>query len=216
MICPLAERKYGVTRGFPVLKRDGLDSDQRMMWDQLTLGPRGFYTGGAGAKRLPDLYNAWLHFPEFGLLMLRLADEIRARSEFSGKLRELVILTTSMLLNSRVEYDFHAPLARNQGLSDAVVSAIGEGSDPPFTDDTERVIYQANVELVRTATLADEAREEVVRSIGHRGLMQLVAAVGLYIIVCHTSNVAGVQLADDFSADAQKLNAFYSGKATGR
>ena len=65
---------------FPVLSREALDDAQRCLWDELTLGTRGFYTGGAQATRLPDLYNAWLQFPQFGHLMLRLADELRARS----------------------------------------------------------------------------------------------------------------------------------------
>ncbi len=90
---------------FPVLRKDELDADQRALWDELTLGPRGFYTGGAAAERVPDLYNAWLQFPEFGRLMLRLGDEIRACSELSGKHRELVVLTTSAMLGARVEYE---------------------------------------------------------------------------------------------------------------
>ena len=37
--------------GFPILTKDELDSEQKALWDELTLGPRGFYTGGAEAKR---------------------------------------------------------------------------------------------------------------------------------------------------------------------
>ena len=51
---------------FPVLNKAELDAGQRKLWDELTLGPRGFYTGGAEAERQPDLYNAGLQFPEFG------------------------------------------------------------------------------------------------------------------------------------------------------
>ena len=61
--------------GFPILKKDGLDADQRVLWDELTLGPRGILTGGAAAERIPDLYNAWMHFPAFGHLM-QLFDQV--------------------------------------------------------------------------------------------------------------------------------------------
>jgi len=195
---------------FPVLGKQDIDAAQRAFWDELTLGPRGFLTGGANAKRLPDLYNAWLQFPEFGHIMLQLADAIRAHSDLSGKLRELVILTTSILLGTRVEYEFHAPFARNEGLSEAVINAIGDDTPPPFSDETERVVFQANVELIRTAKLSEATRGDVVRIMGHRGLMQLIAAVGLYTIVSQTTNVAGVKLADDFSADSAKLSAFFT------
>ncbi|MGB8365804.1 MAG: carboxymuconolactone decarboxylase family protein [Rhizomicrobium sp.] len=197
---------------FPILTKDELDAGQRSLWDELTLGPRGFYTGGPDAGRLPDLYNAWLQFPEFGKLMLRLGDVIRAHSELPGKLRELVVLTTSSLLNARVEYEFHIPFARNEGLSDAVIAAIGEGAAPQFSNEAERIIYEANVQLLRTATLTERTREEVVKIIGFRGLVQLIAAVSLYVVTAHTTNVAKVKLAEDFSADPEKLKDFFAGK----
>lgn len=197
---------------FPVLTKEELDAEQRKLWDELTLGPRGFYTGGAEARRLPDLYNAWLQFPEFGELMLRLGDAIRAKTELPGKLRELVVLTTSATLGAQVEYEFHIPFAQNEGLSDALVAAIGKGETPPFADDAERIVYQANVQLLRTAALAVETREEVIGAIGYRGLMQLVATVMLYVVTAYTTNVARVKLADDFSADPQMLKDFFAGK----
>jgi len=200
---------------FPVLMRDELDAEQRSLWDELTLGPRGFYTGGPDARRLPDLYNAWLQFPEFGKLILRLGDEVRARTELPGKFRELVVLTTSALLNARVEYEFHVPFARNEGLPDAVIAAIGAGTVPPFTDDAERIIYEANVQFLRTATLAEHTRGEVVQAVGFRGLVQLIAVISLYVITAYTTNVARVRLAEDFSADPVKLKDFFAGRPVG-
>jgi len=197
---------------FPVLTKNDLDDDQRLLWDELTLGPRGFYTGGPEAKQVPDLYNAWLHFPEFGLLMLKVADTVRAQTELSGKHRELVVLTTSMLLGVRVEYDFHIPFAQNEGLPDDLIEAIGKGEIPTFANEDERIVYEANVQLVRTGTLTGHTRREVLSIIGTRGLMQLIAVVGQYVIVSYTSNVAGVKLHEDFSADPQKLKDFYAGK----
>lgn len=196
---------------FPILKKEDLDAKQMSLWDELTLGPRGFYTGGRDAKRMPDLYNAWLQFPEFGQLMLRLGDEIRGHSELSGKLRELVVLTTSAYFNARVEYEFHIPFARNEGLSDAVIAAIGERAVPQFSDEAERVVFEANVQLLRTARLSERTREEIIKIIGFRGLVQLIAAITLYIVTAFTTNVARVKLADDFSADPEKLKVFFSG-----
>jgi hypothetical protein len=41
---------------FPVLGKNELDDKQRKLWDELTLGPRGFYTGrSALAERLSVL-----------------------------------------------------------------------------------------------------------------------------------------------------------------
>jgi len=197
---------------FPVLRKDELDAAQRKLWDELTLGPRGFYTGGPDAERLPDLYNAWLQFPEFGELMIRLGDAVRTRVELSGKLRELIVLTTSAMLGAQVEFDFHVPFARNEGLPDAVIDALGKGEAPPFADDVERVVHEANVQLVRTGVLSPETREDVIEALGYRGLMALIAVATLYVVTAYTTNVARVKLADDFSADPEKLKHFFAGK----
>lgn len=196
---------------FPVLAKADLDAEQRAFWDDLTLGPRGFYTGGAEAERLPDLYNAWLQFPEFGQAMTRLGDALRARSELSGRWRELVVLTTSALLGARVEFDFHVPFAQGEGLPDVVINAIGAGLAPSFDDDRDRVVYEANVQLLRSARLTPALREEALAVLGHRGLMQLIAAVTLYAATAWTTNVARVELAEDFSADPEQLKDFFAG-----
>jgi 4-carboxymuconolactone decarboxylase len=197
---------------FPVLTKTDLDSKQRALWDELTLGPRGFYTGGPEAKRLPDLYNAWLQFPEFGQLILRWGDAIRAHTELSGKYRELVVLTTSAMLGARVEYEFHVPFAQNEGLPESVIAAIGEQVIPSFATEGERIIYEANVQFLKTATLTERARDDLIGLIGFRGMVQLIAVINLYVITAYTTNVARVKLAEDFSADPDLLKAFFAGK----
>lgn len=197
---------------FPILGKADLDARQRLLWDELTQGPRGFFVGGADAKRLPDLYNAWLQFPEFGQIVLRLGDAIRARPELPGKLRELVVLTTSVLLGARVEYEFHVPFARDEGLSDAVIAAVGNGAVPPFSHEAERMTYEATVQLLKTGALTEQTRTELVDTLGLAGLVQLIAAVGLYAITAFTTNVAKADLAEDFSADSEKLKDFFAGK----
>jgi alkylhydroperoxidase family enzyme len=197
---------------FPILTKANLDQKQMVLWDELTLGPRGFYTGGPDAKRLPDLYNAWLQFPEFGQLLLRLGDEIRAHTQLAGKYRELVVLTTSAMLGARVEYEFHVPFAQNEGLPENVIKAIGEGTIPSFLDKGERIIYEANAQFLKTATLTERVREEVIALVGFDGMVQMIAAISLYVITAYTSNVARVKLAKDFSADPEVLKDFFAGK----
>lgn len=198
---------------FPVLKKADLDETQRALWDELTLGPRGFYTGGAEAERLPDLYNAWLQFPEFGELMIKFGDVLRTKAQLSGRFRELIVLTTSAMLGARVEFDFHVPFARNEGLSDGLIEAIGAGEVPAFADEAERVVYDANVQLLRRAALTHETREEAIAVLGYRGVTELIATVSLYVVTAYTTNVARVKLADDFSADPDRLKDFFAGKA---
>jgi 4-carboxymuconolactone decarboxylase len=198
--------------GFPQLTRDQLDPAQLELWDELTLGPRGFYTGGAATKRLPDLYNAWMQFPEFGQIMLRLGDAVRARKDLPGRLREIIVLVTSARLGAIVEFDFHVPFALNEGLSQELVDAIRAGREPPFADDAERATWEANVQLLETATLAPATRDRLIAAIGYPGLVELLATVMLYVVTAWTTNVARVKLAEDFSADPDQLKDFFAGK----
>ncbi len=199
--------------GFPILRKGDLDETQRALWDELTLGPRGFYTGGAEAERLPDLYNAWIQFPEFGELMLRLGDVLRTKTHLPGRLRELIVLTTSAMLGARVEFDFHVPFAQNEGLSQDLIEAVGAGAVPPFADAAERVVFEANVQILRTGALTGETREQAIELLGYRMLTEVIATVMLYAVTAWTTNVARVKLADDFSADPQQLKDFFAGKA---
>ena len=197
---------------FPVLGRAALDAEQRALWDELTLGPRGFYTGGPEAERLPDLYNAWLQFPELGQQMLRLGDAIRGASQLDGAAREIIVLTTSARLGAWVEFDFHVPFARNEGIADDVITALRAGEPPAFGRDADRIVHAANLELLRDATLSPRTRGEALALLGHRGMMQLIATVMLYAVTAWTTNVARVKLADDFAVDQARLDAFFAGK----
>lgn len=197
---------------FPVLGKAELDETQRALWDELTLGPRGFYTGGAEATRLPDLYNAWLQFPQFGALMIRLGEVLRTQTQLSGALRELIVLATSARLGAWVEFDFHVPFARNEGLSDALIEAIRESRDPPFADARERVVHACNVQLLQAGALAPETREAAIETLGYRGVTEVIATISLYAVTAWTTNVARVKLADDFSADPQQLKDYFAGK----
>lgn len=196
---------------FPYLKKEELDQEQRRFWDFITLGERGFYTGGAAATRLPDLYNAWLQFVPLGVAATGLGDEVRKRSALPGKLRELVVLFTSARLGARVEFDFHTPFALDQGLSTELIEAIGRGERPEFQDDAERIVYEANMQLIGTGDLSSGTKRELVDLLGFNGMMQFVAAVSLYVINAYTTNIANVKLAEDFSADPDKLKRHYAG-----
>jgi 4-carboxymuconolactone decarboxylase len=144
--------------------------------------------------------------------MLRLGDVLRTKTQLPGRFRELIVLTTSAMLRARVEFDFHVPFAQNEGLSDALIEAIGAGEVPPFADEAERVVFEANVQLLRAGALTQDTREEVIAQLGYRGVTELIATVTLYVVTAYTTNVARVKLADDFSADPQRLKDFFAGK----
>lgn len=198
---------------FPVLNRDLLqDDDQRAFWDEVTQGARGFYCGGPESKRIPDLYNAWLQFPQFARAIFQIADAVRTGCELPGKLRELLVLVTCARLGARVEFDFHVPFAEAEGLSGEFIAAVRAGRKPPFADEGERIAYEANVQLLQAATLSDRTREELVAHLGYRGLVHLVATMVVYVATAYTMNISNARLAENFSVDPGKLRDFFTGR----
>src|SRR5690606_5098382 len=79
--------------------------------------------------------------------------------EIPGKLREMVVITTSALLKSPLELKVHSIFAKVEGLPEEVIEAIQTGGEPPFKDPAERAVYEANVELVMTRTLSEAQRQ---------------------------------------------------------
>lgn len=198
---------------FPVLTRSVLSTDQQDLWDEIVHGPRGFYSGGPETAKLPDLYNAYLYFPELGRSCFRIAEKVKASTNISGAMREIVVLTVSKSMGTMVEFDFHVPFARDEGLSDCVIEALRSGAaSPDFDDEGEQLVHSACLQLLSSATLEDELSEKLVATIGHEGMMELIAGVSIYTMVAYISNVAKVALADDFSADPQDLSRFFTGK----
>lgn len=197
---------------FPTVRKTHLDEEQRVLWDELTQGPRGFYTGGPEATQLPDLYNAWIQMPAFGQIMLRLGDTIRDDARMPGRLRELMVLTTSAALGAMVEFDFHVPFAQSEGLSAEAIAALRSGTPPEFEREDENFVHRANIELLRSGALSGATRDALLSLVGHRGVIEVIAIVGLYVMTAWTTNIARVELAEDFSADPDALRTFFAGR----
>ena len=200
---------------FPYLAKSDLDQEQRQFWEMLTLGERGFYTGGADAVRLPDLYNAWLYFVPLGRMATTLGERIRTADALDGKLRELIVLTTSARLGALVEFDFHIPFALDQGIDRGVIERLRNNETPDLPDPLLESVYLGNLQLLDGASMDPDVRDRIIGGIGYGGLMQMIATVVLYVATAYTVNVAGVELAEDFSADENALKEYYAGLRRG-
>jgi hypothetical protein len=198
---------------FPILNRTLLeDDDQRAFWDEITLGPRGFYVGGPDSKRLPDLYNAWMQFPALGRAILKMAEGVREAGQLPGDMREMVVLVTSARLGALVEFDFHVPFAQAEGIPDEVITAIRARQTPSIASERQRVAYEANVQFLETGALKEDTREAMLGLLGFRGMMHFISTVTIYVVTAYTTNVARVKLADDFEVDPEKLKAYFTGQ----
>ena len=81
-------------------------------------------------------------------------------------------------------------------MSQEVIDAIFDGSDPPFTDKTARIVYETALELQADRRLSDASFARATEALGQRGLVDLVGICGYYCLVSMTLNVYEVARPD--------------------
>lgn len=171
----------------PPLDPEALTDAQRRVYDAIMSGPRGAIHGP---------FQAWLAAPEFADKAQRLGQYARFDSSLSPELSELAILATAKAFRSEFEWWAHERLALEAGVSQDVVDAIQEGRDPPFENETARVVFETATELQEARRLSDVAFARAKAALGDRGLVDLIGICGYYCLVSLTLNAYEVPRPD--------------------
>jgi 4-carboxymuconolactone decarboxylase len=174
----------------PDLRRDQLDPAGQEVWDQV-LGTRGsqLVTDAGG---LAGPFNAFVHAPDIGRHLASLGAALRFGTSIERRLTEVAIITVGSRWKAEFEWWAHARMARERGVPDAVVDAIGRGDDPPFTADDERIVYAAARELALTGTLSQDNYTAAHGLLGDAGLVELVSLCGYYTLISYLLNAFAV------------------------
>lgn len=175
----------------PLPNRDALDPAAQEVWDSIT-ATRGAIVADEG--HLIGPFNAWVHAPGIGGRLADLGAALRFESSIERRLLEVAIITVGARWKAEFEWWAHSRMAREHGVSDAVIDAIARGDTPPFAHDDERVVYGIASQLSTTGTL-DEATFAAGRDLlGDAGMVELVSLCGYYVLVSFTLNAFAVGL----------------------
>jgi 4-carboxymuconolactone decarboxylase len=176
----------------PYLRYDDLDARGREVWDALT-GSRGAeLVNGEGGLIGP--FNAFVHAPGVGRHLSALGGRLRFRTSIERRLSELAIITVGAAWRAEFEWWAHARTAREHGVSEAVVDAIGRGDEPSFEAEDERIIYHVARDLTSSGRLGQEAYDAAHGLLGDRGMVELVSLCGYYTLVSFLLNAFAVPL----------------------
>ncbi len=174
------------------LQHDQLDERGTALWDAIA-GPRGSMVinpeGG-----LAGPFNAWLHAPVIGSAMSRLGSALRFEMSIDRRLIELAIITVGARWKAEFEWYAHARMAREFGVSDPVVDAIGDDRTPDFALDDERIVYAVAHQLARDGRLSAEVYDPAAALLGEQGMVELVTLCGYYTLISFTLNAFDVPL----------------------
>jgi 4-carboxymuconolactone decarboxylase len=174
----------------PDLRRDQLDPAGQEVWD-LVVGTRGaqVLTPAGG---LAGPFNAFVHAPDVGRHLTSLGAALRFGTSIDRRLTELAIITVGSRWKAEFEWWAHARMARQHGVPDAVVDAIGRGDDPPFAAEDERIVYAVARELALSGALSQDSYTAAHGLLGDAALVELVSLCGYYTLISYLLNAFAV------------------------
>lgn len=176
----------------PFVAREDLGETGVELWDAITSsrGPVARTEEGG----LAGPFNAWVTAPEVGTRLVDLGGHLRFGTSLERRLTEIAIITVGARWRSEFEWWAHARMAREHGVADHVVDAIGRGDEPTFDRDDERVVHAVAARLARDGRIDRATYDPAVELLGDVGMVELVTLCGYYTLVSLTLNAFDVAL----------------------
>ena len=161
-----------------------LSSEQRAIYDDI-MRARGHMRGP---------FAVWLRNAELGEYTLKLQEMFAARVKLERRLLELMILVAARSATAQYAWFIHEPHALKFGIAPEIVQAIRERRAPDFTREDERLVYDITTELNTTRTLSEASFQRGMAMFGEQVMVELVSAVGFYVMVAMTLNAFAVSV----------------------
>ena len=190
MTSPKAENPAAGQR-FKPIPLENLTPEQRVLADAIRSGPRGAMKNSAASRPGPlgGPFNVWLRSPGMGNIIQQLGAEIRFRSSLPSRLNEMAILITARRWTSQYEWYAHHKVAMEAGLDPAIAQDIAQGRRPAKMSGDAAIIYDFSRELHETQGVSDATYRAALDKFGERGVVDLIAVNGFYVLVSMCLNV---------------------------
>jgi 4-carboxymuconolactone decarboxylase len=176
----------------PDLHRDQLTPAGKAVWDNVVATRGDHVVSAEGALTGP--FNAMVHAPDTGGPLSSLGAALRFGSSLGRRLTEVAVLTVASRWQAEFEWSAHSRIAREAGVTDAVIDAIGAGEEPEFTADDERIVHATARELVMSGHLSPASYAAGRELLGDTGVVELVALCGYYTTISFLLNAFEVPL----------------------
>lgn len=156
-----------------------LTAEQRHVYDSIGALRRG---------HVPVHYHAALCNPELADKWQQIGELLRYRTSLPLRLSELAILVTARDQRCNYQWTAHEPIAAKAGLAPDIASAIKAGQRPAFTASDEAAVYDYCKMLLQTKFVDDDTYALAMAAVGSRGLIELTAPLGYYVMVAMSIN----------------------------
>ena len=124
-----------------------------------------------------------------------LADRINALDAFYNlnmstlplPLREVVVLTTAREVDSAYVFIRHCPPAREAGIPEDTIRAIGRGTAPQGLSGEEELLVRFSQELIRNRKITDATFNASIDRFGVQSTVEITGLVCYYLLLSHIS-----------------------------
>jgi len=158
----------------PLPKREELDEVGKKMFDH-HIDPNG-----GSIKGLNGPGGIRLHSPQLSAASSPASRYLRRDAEFSGAIRELIILMAARGMDSRFEWAAHEPEALKEGLPQAVIDIVKHRKPVDGLPEKEATIIRFGRELFERRRVSPEVFADALRIFGRKTLVDMVALMGNY------------------------------------
>jgi 4-carboxymuconolactone decarboxylase len=169
----------------PPVTRQRVKPELQDIFDQVSSGPGGVGTGPMSILK---------HSPELARRAIPLFEYVRNESSVPHRLRELAMLVTARAMDCPYIWDRHAPIARQAGLSDALVDALRDKRPLPPLSADETAVLNYSTSLLQHRRVDPKTFQTVLDLLGAQGLVELTTLIGFYAMLALNANAVELAL----------------------
>jgi 4-carboxymuconolactone decarboxylase len=177
----------------PPLKPADLDEAQHTLYDSLVANEVPWAERSKVQAITPEgsllgPFNPLLFSPVLGTAQIGVFRAEKSSTSLSPRVHEIVVLTVGAAWKSAYELYAHSAVAKVAGLPDAVIQAIISGQLPDLQSEQEVSAYEFTWQLVHKHRVGPETYARTAQVFGHKGLVDMVMLIGLYLTTCSIIN----------------------------
>jgi alkylhydroperoxidase family enzyme len=137
-----------------------------------------------------NLLATLVRHPKLTRAFLRFNNHLLFSSTLPPRLRELAVLRVAHVHGSEYEWNHHARMGREEGLTDDVIDGIQRGE---LSDELDQAIVHAVDELQDKSAISDTTWAVLSDHLDERQRMDLVFTIGCYGALAMAINTFGVE-----------------------
>jgi 4-carboxymuconolactone decarboxylase len=177
---------------FPLLERQELHARAREIFDRVVGADRD--TTPRGPVGMTFLS------PELVEPVQAINAALRTNGVLGARLAEIVIAATGREMNSQYQWSVHGAAAEAAGAGQAVLDAIRDDGPVAGLDERDAVAITFTREIFREQTVRPETFAKAVELFGNRGIVEIAALIGDYLMMTTVYNALGMRLRPDQAA----------------